>query len=383
MEGRRAGTRSWRAAAATALVSAAARTGRGPWPRPRGRPPTPPHPPRPPRFRAARRRARRPTAARSGGEELDTRGVVVDDDAPALPAGLAASGWLIADAESGTVLAARDPHGRFYPASTLKTLTLLTLLPMLDPAEVVTATAEDEQVEGSRVGIVAGGRYSVELLFQGLVLQSGNDAANALARTAGGVEETVEAMNETAEELGAFDTVAGSPSGLDVAGQSSSPVRPGARLPGADRGAGRRRDPADPDGADAAGARPLPRLPDPEPGPAARHLPRHDRREDRLHRRRPAHVRGRGRAGRSGARRQRHGHREHARCGRPTRRSCCWTGASPCPTTSTGSANWSSPARCRPRCRRRCRRTRRRPPPRRSGHPIRRPPPRPPTTPRR
>ena len=121
------------------------------------------------------------------------------------------------------MLAARDPHGRFYPASTLKTLTLLTLLPMLDPAEVVTATAEDEQVEGSRVGIVAGGRYSVELLFQGLVLQSGNDAANALARTAGGVEETVEAMNETAAELGAFDTVAGSPSGLDVAGQSSSP----------------------------------------------------------------------------------------------------------------------------------------------------------------
>jgi D-alanyl-D-alanine carboxypeptidase (penicillin-binding protein 5/6) len=158
-----------------------------------------------------------------GGEDLDTRGTVVDEDAPPLPAGLAANGWLVADAGTGTVLAARDPHGRFYPASTLKTLTLLTLLPVLDPAEVVTATAEDEQMEGSRVGIVTGGRYPVQLLFQGLVLQSGNDAANALARTAGGVEETVGAMNETAAELGAFDTVAGSPSGLDVAGQSSSP----------------------------------------------------------------------------------------------------------------------------------------------------------------
>jgi D-alanyl-D-alanine carboxypeptidase (penicillin-binding protein 5/6) len=68
-----------------------------------------------------------------------------------------------------------------------------------------------------------GGQYTVGLLFRALMLQSGNDAANALARTAGGVEETVAAMNETAEELGAFDTVAGSPSGLDVAGQSSSP----------------------------------------------------------------------------------------------------------------------------------------------------------------
>jgi D-alanyl-D-alanine carboxypeptidase (penicillin-binding protein 5/6) len=55
------------------------------------------------------------------------------------------------------------------------------------------------------------------------VLQSGNDAANALARTAGGVPVTVAAMNETAAAIGAYDTVAGTPSGLDVAGQSSSP----------------------------------------------------------------------------------------------------------------------------------------------------------------
>ena len=178
--------------------------------------PTSPYPGRPPQGSA-------PDGSTVGGEDLDTRGIVVDDDAPALPAGLAANGWLVADAGSGSVLAARDPHGRFYPASTLKTLTLLTLLPVLDPAEVVTATVEDEQIEGSRVGIVAGGRYPVQVLFQGLVMQSGNDAANALARAAGGIEQTLEAMNETAEELGAFDTVAGSPSGLDVAGQSSSP----------------------------------------------------------------------------------------------------------------------------------------------------------------
>jgi D-alanyl-D-alanine carboxypeptidase (penicillin-binding protein 5/6) len=158
-----------------------------------------------------------------GGEELDTRGTVVADGAPPLPAGLAANGWLVADAGTGDVLAARDPHGRYYPASTLKTLTLLTLAPLLDPATVVEGTVEDESMEGSRVGLVQGGRYPVGLLFQALILQSGNDAANALARAAGGVAVTVAAMNETAEDIGAYDTVAGTPSGLDMAGQSSSP----------------------------------------------------------------------------------------------------------------------------------------------------------------
>ncbi|HEX2072489.1 MAG TPA: serine hydrolase [Geodermatophilus sp.] len=158
-----------------------------------------------------------------GGEGLDTRGTVVADDAPPLPDGIAANGWLVADLDTGAVLAARDPHGRFYPASTLKTLTLLTLAPALDPERVVEGLPEDEQVEGSRVGMVAGGRYPVSLLFQALILQSGNDAANALARAAGGTDVTLRAMNETAVAIGAYDTVAGTPSGLDVAGQSSSP----------------------------------------------------------------------------------------------------------------------------------------------------------------
>ncbi len=178
--------------------------------------PTAPYPGPPPQGSA-------PDGRTVGGGDLDTRGVVVADGAPALPDGLAANGWLVADAGTGDVLAARDPHGRYYPASTLKALTLLTLAPLLDPATVVEGTVEDENIEGSRIGLVQGGRYPVALLFQGLMLQSGNDAANALARAAGGVAVTVAAMNETAEDIGAYDTVAGTPSGLDIAGQSSSP----------------------------------------------------------------------------------------------------------------------------------------------------------------
>jgi D-alanyl-D-alanine carboxypeptidase (penicillin-binding protein 5/6) len=178
--------------------------------------PTAPVPGGPPRGHA-------PDGSTVGGNRLDTGGLVVADHTAALPDGLAAAGWLVADAGTGDVLAARDPHGRYYPASTLKTLTLLTLFPLLDPDRVVVGTADDENVEGSRVGLVEGGQYPVSLLFRALILQSGNDAANALARAAGGVEVTVEAMNGEAESIGAFDTVAGTPSGLDVAGQSSSP----------------------------------------------------------------------------------------------------------------------------------------------------------------
>jgi D-alanyl-D-alanine carboxypeptidase len=210
--------------AAAALTAGLLLGGAGPavaddaWPTadPSAPTPTAPPPGGPPQGSA-------PGGTTVGGEGLDTRGTVVVDDAAPLPAGIVAPGWLVADAGSGAVLAARDPHGRYYPASTLKTLTLLTLLPLLDPAEVVEGTVEDEAVEGSRVGLVAGGRYPVSLLFQAMVLQSGNDAAGALARAAGGTDLTVRAMNEVARSIGAYDTVAGTPSGLDMAGQSSSP----------------------------------------------------------------------------------------------------------------------------------------------------------------
>ncbi|MCZ2812271.1 serine hydrolase [Modestobacter sp. VKM Ac-2979] len=178
--------------------------------------PTTPHPDGPPQGSA-------PDGSTVGGERLDTRGLVTVAGAPPLPEGIDARGWLVADAGTGAVLGARDPHGRYYPASTLKALTLLTLVPVLDPALVVESTVEDEAIEGSRVGLVRGGQYPVDLLFRALVMQSGNDVANALARAAGGVGTTLAAMNETAAHLGAHDTVAGTPSGLDVAGQSSSP----------------------------------------------------------------------------------------------------------------------------------------------------------------
>jgi D-alanyl-D-alanine carboxypeptidase (penicillin-binding protein 5/6) len=160
-----------------------------------------------------------------GGEQLATSGVVVDaPGAEALPR-LRAASWVLADLDTGEVLAAKNPHGRLRPASTLKILTALTVLPQLDPAATYVAQWEDANAEGSRVGLVPDATYSMHNLLEALFLVSGNDAANALANAAGGgggVEATVAAMNRTARDLGALDTTARNPSGLDAPGQYSS-----------------------------------------------------------------------------------------------------------------------------------------------------------------
>jgi D-alanyl-D-alanine carboxypeptidase (penicillin-binding protein 5/6) len=158
-----------------------------------------------------------------GGELLGSSDVVVRPGAGAtrLPR-LTAASWVLADAATGDVLAARDPHGKRRPASTLKILTALTLLDRLDRGTTYRARFEDAAVEGSRVGVVPDATYTVHNLFEGMFLMSGNDAANALANAAGGVRQTVAAMNETAAGLGALDTTARNPSGLDAPGQVSS-----------------------------------------------------------------------------------------------------------------------------------------------------------------
>lgn len=156
-----------------------------------------------------------------GGDQLATRGVAVSADAPALPATTAA-GWLVADLDTGAVLAAKDPHGLYAPASTLKTLTALTLIPKLDSHQLVQPTFDDVNVEGSKVGLVDTVRYPVSELFTSMLVVSGNDAALALATANGGLGKTVHEMNLEAQRLQAHDTVAVNDNGLDARGQHSS-----------------------------------------------------------------------------------------------------------------------------------------------------------------
>ena len=77
-----------------------------------------------------------------GGPELARPGIVVHypaRGAAALP-DVPASAYVVADANTGQVLAARDAHGLFPPASTLKMLTAITLIPLLNPDATVLAT---------------------------------------------------------------------------------------------------------------------------------------------------------------------------------------------------------------------------------------------------
>ncbi len=156
-----------------------------------------------------------------GGARLANPGVAVEAGAPALPATTATS-FIVADADTGDVLAALNAHQRLAPASTLKTLTALTLIPRLLPAVEVTAQRDAPSVDGTKAGIVAGTKYTVSELLTAMLMMSANDAAVTLADAYGGLAPTLTAMNAEASYLNADDTVARTPNGLDAPGQSSS-----------------------------------------------------------------------------------------------------------------------------------------------------------------
>ncbi|MEH1102187.1 D-alanyl-D-alanine carboxypeptidase family protein [Micromonospora sp. CPCC 205561] len=178
------------------------------------RPPRPSPPPAVPAERAV------------GGPALATAGLVVPAGV-ARPPAVTASSWLVADLDTGEVLGGCGPHEYGTPASVQKLLLAATMLPRLDPRQVVTVTAGDMDIEpgSSAVGLVRGGRYRIETVWLGLLLQSGNEAANVLARLGGGADGAaggVRAMNEEARRLGALQTHAVTPSGLDGPGQFTS-----------------------------------------------------------------------------------------------------------------------------------------------------------------
>ncbi|NUS44201.1 MAG: D-alanyl-D-alanine carboxypeptidase [Mycobacteriaceae bacterium] len=157
-----------------------------------------------------------------GGNALGRCGVITAAAAPPLPADISAQAWVLSDVDTGTVVAAKDPHGRYRPASTIKVLLAIVALRTLDLDHIVIGTRGDADADGTRVGIGPGGRYSNRQLMQALVMCSGNDAAHAIAMQLGGMDAAVAKMNETAKALGALDTRAASPSGLDGPGMSTS-----------------------------------------------------------------------------------------------------------------------------------------------------------------
>lgn len=157
-----------------------------------------------------------------GGDALASCGVIVAPNTPPVPDDVSAESWVVADLDTGEIIAARDPHARHRPASIIKVLTAMQAINELPLNKMVEGTQDDANAEGTRVGVDVGGHYTVNDLLHGLLMHSGNDAAHALAAQIGGMDTAVQKINVLARKLGGADTRAATPSGLDGPGMSTS-----------------------------------------------------------------------------------------------------------------------------------------------------------------
>lgn len=130
--------------------------------------------------------------------------------------GVSASSAILMDAQSGRILYEKDAYTRRSIASTTKLLTALVAVESTpDLSRVVTITA-DHWAEGTSMYLKPGEEVTLEDLLYGLLLQSGNDAALAIATgCAGDVETFVEWMNQWAADLGMENSHFANPNGLD------------------------------------------------------------------------------------------------------------------------------------------------------------------------
>ncbi len=123
---------------------------------------------------------------------------------------------ILINAETGSVLYAKNSDIRLPMASTTKIMTALLLAEQNTPDKTVSITHEMVAVEGSSMGLKAGDTVTYNDLLYGLMLPSGNDAANAVAISlAGSLPKFAELMNNKAKELGLKNTNFVTPSGLD------------------------------------------------------------------------------------------------------------------------------------------------------------------------
>jgi serine-type D-Ala-D-Ala carboxypeptidase (penicillin-binding protein 5/6) len=135
---------------------------------------------------------------------------------------LAANAWVLVDAKSGHTMAEHNSNVRIEPASLTKIMTAYLVFKAikerrLDVNQLVTVSTRAWSVapESSKMFLKPGQQVSIDDLLYGLLVQSGNDAAVALAEaTAGSVEAFVARMNQTAAAIGLHQTHFASPHGL-------------------------------------------------------------------------------------------------------------------------------------------------------------------------
>lgn len=134
-----------------------------------------------------------------------------------------ASAYIVMEATTGRVLYGKNIHERLAMASTTKIIGALMVLEQENLDEYFMVDSDAIQVEGSSMGLTEGDLVSLYSLACGMMLPSGNDAANAAGvRLYGSIDGFVEAMNQKAEELGLSDTHYVTACGLDAADHYST-----------------------------------------------------------------------------------------------------------------------------------------------------------------
>ncbi len=123
---------------------------------------------------------------------------------------------VLINADTGEIIYQQNAYEKLPMASTTKIMTALLLCENGNLDREITVSAEMLRVEGSSMGLLAGDRVTLHDLLYGMLLASGNDAANVTAYVLGGtVDGFVKMMNTRAEELGLKNTHFETPSGLD------------------------------------------------------------------------------------------------------------------------------------------------------------------------
>jgi len=124
------------------------------------------------------------------------------------PPSLAATTWILVDQASGRTLAGKDIDVGVEPASLTKLMTAYAVFRALRDKKLaldteVPVSERAWRAEGSRTFVDVDSRVPVEVLIQGMIVQSGNDATIALAEAVAGTEDTFAAlMNQYSERLG-------------------------------------------------------------------------------------------------------------------------------------------------------------------------------------
>lgn len=145
---------------------------------------------------------------------------------------ITSTSYIVIDADTGEIYAQRDAHERRAPASLTKIFTAVESIEEGAPeTEITTSEADMVSPEASQVGFGPGETFTVRELLYGLMLPSGNDAAEALARGLGmqegdspeqGTQRFLDRLNERLINMGLTDTHLVNPSGWGVPGHYSS-----------------------------------------------------------------------------------------------------------------------------------------------------------------